>query len=416
MATPRVYMYNTTLALDGTSCLDVRRGKDLFERKMQKLFQSGASSRVANPAEADLFYHPACLTDLFWQARQNAGAGEQFARRIESQVLAEIAHLGFSMRPHIINAERCYEECRGGGYSKDAIGRCTGLRKPDGPAWAFGATYYPTLWGSERFLRFCSEAPRPLDTGTSAYLPYCPYGPTATAPFRPDRPLRALFVGSATRGRKRLLAAAARTPGVRLRLLSTRQHNLSRRADLVALMEDSVYTLCPSGDTPESQRIYQAIQRGSVPLVTDRFEFPFAPHVDWLSFSAPLCVQTDGTLGLPSAAEQQLLQASVHAHRAAFDCEPGNPTFLDFVASSLRVFAGWAPKPLRQVRPRQRPRPPPATAAMALANGAPPAAALLRTRGRGGAAGAQHLHLLGDLGGAPEAETNENWRACPQRV
>lgn len=414
MATPRVYMYNTTLAVDGTSCLDVRRGKDHFERKIPKLFQS-SFLRVANPAEADLFYHPACLTDLFWQARQNAGAGEPFARKVESQVLGEIAHLGFSMRPHIINAERCYEECHGGGYSKDAIGHCTGVRKPDGPAWAFGAAYYPTLWGSARFFRFCGEAPRPVDTGTSAYLPYCPATATPPAPFRPDRPLRALFVGSATRPRKRLLAAAARTPGVRLRLLASRQHNASRRADLISLMEESVYTLCPSGDTPESQRIYQAIQRGSVPLVTDRFEFPFAPHVDWHSFSAPLCVQPDGTLGLPSATEQRLLQASVHAHRTAFDCEPSNPIFLDFVASSLRVFAGWTPKPARQVRPWQSPRPPPATAAASVALAAVPIAARRKGRG-GGAGGAQHLHLLGDLDGTPEAETNENWRACPQRA
>ena len=237
-ATPLVYVYNTTLAVDGASCVDIRSGKDRFERKLHAIFATHGLMTTEDPSSADLFYHPACLTDLFWQARALGPlAGEARGRQIEEQVLSEISSLGYSLRPHVINAERCFESCRGGAYTKDAAGRCRPhVRKADGPAWAFGSSFYPTLWGSERFKRFCGEAPRPVDMATAAYLPYCPAQPTPPQPFLPSRPTRALFIGSATVGRTRLLAAASRTPGVVVRLLSSRAHNESRRADIKELM------------------------------------------------------------------------------------------------------------------------------------------------------------------------------------
>lgn len=271
------------------------------------------------------------------------------------------------------------------------MGRCNvNARKSDGPSWTFGKAYYPTLWGTDRFYRFCTEAPRPVDPGTSAYFPYCPLRATPRLPYKPDRRYRAVFIGSATKHRKRLLAAAARTGGVVVRLLASRSHNLSKVADK-ELMRDAVYTLCPSGDTPESQRVYQAIQRGSVPLVTDRFQFPFAPSADWHTFSAPLCVEADGTLGLPDKHDRLLLQRSVHAHAAAFDCEPTNPYFIDFVARALRVFAGWLPASSRAepASPWETPRPAAESASRATAGP--------------------------DLGPYGELSTNENWRACPAR-
>jgi len=387
-ATPLVYVYNTSLR---DSCVNIRKGKDTFEHKVPALFLAGLM-RTSTPSEADLFYHPACLTDLFWQARLQGG-GESRSRRVEALVLAEIDALGHSTRPHIINAMRCHESCRSGSYTKDARGRCLSHEhNPDSKAaWQFGSQHYPVLWGTDRFLRFCMEAPRAVDMGTSAYIPYCPSGPTPPAPFTPNRRMRALFIGSPLIGRALLLAAAARTPGVHVVNLTSRAHTQSAMSTK-ELMRDAVFTICPSGDTPESQRIYQAVQRGSVPLVTNRFQFPFG-NVDWHSLSAPLCITSDGTLGLPHERDWPLLQRSVHAHMNAFDCELSNPFFLDFLARALRVFAGWAPVASRTTVTRlwEEPRPPPRALSVRL------------------------LPSFIDKG-AQVFGTNENWRACPARM
>ena len=46
--------------------------------------------------------------------------------------------------------------------------------------------------------------------------------------------------------------------------------------------------------------------------MTDRFQFPLGPSADWHTFSAPLCVEADGTLGLPDEQDRLLLHALLH--------------------------------------------------------------------------------------------------------
>jgi hypothetical protein len=180
------------------------------------------------------------------------------------------------------------------------------------------------------------------------------------------------------------------------------------------------YTICPSGDTPESQRIYQAVQRGSVPLVTDRFQLPFGQHADWQTFSAPLCILPDGTIGLPSVVETRLLMRAVHAHASAFDCEPSNPFFLSFIARALRVFAGWLPPSSREppVSVWSVPRAAPLSAVAATTSEPSAAGALSLRHGKLGGRAAKTPRPSLSLFAAPrglEPETNENWRACPTR-
>ena len=65
-------------------------------------------------------------------------------------------------------------------------------------------------------------------------------------------------------GRHREIGALMRTPNAKLVAIDNQtrrgQYNTSFRADDERLkpMREATYTLCPTGDTPESQRIYQA--------------------------------------------------------------------------------------------------------------------------------------------------------------
>ena len=76
-----------------------------------------------------------------------------------------------------------------------------------------------------------------------------------------------LFQGGVATGhgvRLRAVAALKRTTGAKLVAIDNQtrrgQYNTSFRADDERLkpMREATYTLCPTGDTPESQRIYQA--------------------------------------------------------------------------------------------------------------------------------------------------------------
>ena len=87
----------------------------------------------------------------------------------------------------------------------------------------------------------------------------------------------------------------------------------SRRAadSVLQLMQDAVYTLCPEGDTPDSERIYHAISHGSIPVLNDAFQPP--PLVDWSTLSTRIIIGASRSLVLPSRQLEQQLQLGVFA-------------------------------------------------------------------------------------------------------
>ena len=93
------------------------------------------------------------------------------------------------------------------------------------------------------------------------------------------------------RPRDELIAALNNTPGASLVLLDGRRRRL-HDASLTGLMRDANYTLCPTGDTPESERIYQALEAGSIPLldhgIGQRDGFQGPAFANWSNFSAPI--------------------------------------------------------------------------------------------------------------------------------
>lgn len=255
---PRIWVINTSVR----ECNNSRHGKDLFEEKLPILFQSGFL-RAASPADADFLYHPACLVDAFFRLRMR---GSTRLRVLESVVMREVEAVRratVKSTPVIVNSLRCY------------------TRRPavheDIP---FG---YPNLWDGHQFLRFCGEALPTLDSEFSLYLPYCPATPWVVPPgLSPilDRPVSVLFQGGVETGRGRryrAIGALKRTPGARLVVIDTpqrrgqsRQYAANWSADAsfhadderMAPMRAAVYTLCPAGHTPESQRIYQVDRYG----------------------------------------------------------------------------------------------------------------------------------------------------------
>ena len=241
---PRIWVINTSV----DECRNSRQGKDLFEEKMPALFRSGFL-RAASPAGADFLYHPACLVDAFFRLRGRTRA----LRVVESAVMREVevtVRAAVKRTPVIVNSLRCYT-------------RRPSVRE-DLP---YG---FPLLWGGHQFLRFCAEAFPTLDSELSLYLPYCPATPwivpSGLSPIF-DRPVKVLFQGGVATGhgvRLRAVAALKRTTGAKLVAIDNQtrrgQYNTSFRADDERLkpMREATYTLCPTGDTPESQRIYQA--------------------------------------------------------------------------------------------------------------------------------------------------------------
>lgn len=343
----RVYVYNSTVP-----CTDARHGKDLYEPKLASLFLTD-ESRTHDPKLADIFYHPACLTDAFFRARAMAetsdvpkrarlGLVTDTLRKVEDLVLNDIAHVGFASMPHIVNALRCYTQKR---------------RRSDGLAWLpYARAAYPRIWGSRRFFTFCGEtnvATR-VDEQRSIYMPYCPAAPYTSLPYRPDRPVKVLYIGTMGRPggqtyrvRSRVLSALNRTLGpsdVRIVLLGDRSHKHSG-SPLLELMQDAVLTLCPEGDVPESMRIYHALARGSIPLVSTAFHGP--SFTNWTEISAPIRFTRRGSggrggrrgetqLALPSDATLRRLQANVWRHSHTFECERANHLFTAYVHSALR--------------------------------------------------------------------------------
>ncbi|CAB1096925.1 unnamed protein product [Ectocarpus sp. CCAP 1310/34] len=108
--------------------------------------------------------------------------------------------------------------------------------------------------------------------------PYLPLGPRDTFPFVSDdrRPLasrRSLFfnlqVRPETQGRRKELVEIAsiyqlRNPGVQC---ATNRPSISTKA-WQELVLDSKFTLCPAGRNPETFRLWEALEAGSIPIVS----------------------------------------------------------------------------------------------------------------------------------------------------
>ena len=333
---PVVYVYPSRVP-----CTDHRGDTDLVETKLASFFATRASaawiSVTTDPALADVFFHPACLTDVFFRARDaaNKSATGGFrvpaeARAIELQLLAQIQSTGFWHRPHIVNALRC--------HLPSGLGQ-----------HIHGPRTFPLLWGNRsRFFTFCQEAFGPLDPQRSLKMWYCPRTPPPALNLRSARRHTVLFIGSTvgvSNPRQIALRALARTPGAHIVDLSSqpngsRRERVDRDEQLLSLMCDSIFTLCPLGDTPDSQRIYQAVACGSVPLLNRLFQPPSI--ADWSNFSAPIASTHPywhGPLKLPAPSRVRELQLGALAHARDFECEASNDRFASYVTEALRTLA-----------------------------------------------------------------------------
>ena len=100
----------------------------------------------------------------------------------------------------------------------------------------------------------------------------------------------------------------------------------------------SNYTLCPAGDTPESRRIYHALEHGSVPLLPRSFHPP--PMANWSEFSAPIAIDpASRALVLPDAASYARLRGGVVAHARSFVCAPDNQQFTEYLQTGFQAIA-----------------------------------------------------------------------------
>ena len=370
-ASATVFVYNSTVGC--VSGHPSRGTAELFEHRLATIFASGRMRTTSNPAEADVFFHPACLVTAFFIARSEiAGPGSEIAakkalRAIEAAVLLDIEDIGHAHKPHVINALRCRQEA-------------PHPLRPHGETVSFIEFAFPTLWGGvdprrRPFATFCPEAPGTPQLA-AIHTPYC-QPPFPKPPLRMNRSISVLFIGSEGRvswrhdlvhnrwdptpQRRSWLEALNITPGGRSVVLASRDGRefhgsemLARRgrgrrfpADAAyhrALMAEANYTMCPPGDAPDTQRIYTAISMGSIPLIDKSFQPP--PLVEWSEISAPLRIGRDvrvgkeyGSLDLPSSEATADLLGHVHALAAAFECEPTNEKMLAYLTSELARIA-----------------------------------------------------------------------------
>ena len=94
------------------------------------------------------------------------------------------------------------------------------------------------------------------------------------------------------------------------------------------------HRLCPRGDTYESNRIYQAIALGSIPLVETRFHGPLHAG-NWTQFSSPIRRSPAGGLLLPTSAEEIRLRLQLSRAASAFDCTPDSAAMTSYVDDAL---------------------------------------------------------------------------------
>ena len=334
--------------------------------------------RTTRPEDATFLYHPACLINVYFRTRHESWAQGRVstkARHVEKRVLADIATLGFAHKPHIVNALRC--------ATADGL-----------PSYhAHANRTFPMLWGSGSFRTVCLQALGRVDfrrsihlwydCGTTRWSSWLPH--RAPVISRAGRNISVLFLGSMETPllysrRRSLLRAARQTRGAlvivqprdrlaSIALASGQYYNRSTDGgelpSLLGLMAVSNYTLCPEGDTPESERIYQAIARGSIPLLNPAFHPP--PIADWAQFSAAIAVDKSGRMiSLPSARRTAKLQQGLE-HTAqlgrVFHCTVDNPKFADYMARALQTLDPSLLNPghvlLRPPPPPQPPPPPP---------------------------------------------------------
>ena len=253
------------------------------------------------------------------------------ARQVERTVIAQISALGFSHRPHVVNALRC--------FARSACNGCMHVH---------GTATFPTLWGPT-FRRFCLEARKPVDEARSCHMPYCARAPPppvrpptsglASSSAPPNRSISVLFIGTArlpNHDREWAVRALRFVPGSRVISLHNRSED---NEGMRELMREATFTLCPAGDVPDSPRIYQAIARGSIPLLDAQFQPP--PLAAWPRFSAPITYvnQWRRKLLLPSPEHTARLQRAVEQHARRFECRAGNPAFRTFIARALGAMA-----------------------------------------------------------------------------
>ena len=352
----RVFVYKNDVPCVATRTSGARTR---FESHLAQLFATGWH-RTDVPEKADIFYHPACLVERFWRNREGM-------RQIDERVTEQILRLGFARRPHIVNAMRCFGIRQHG----DRI-------EEDYTRHGLGTNALPTLWAqppqirgeprpdarlNRSLFRFCLQAPKPLDRRRSANFPYCNDRATG-ASMRPARrrSIRVLFVGSMMPKRQLVIAALNKTRGSRVILLTSRR---KVNSSVLQLMKDAEFTLCPEGDTPESERIYHSLEHGSIPLVAASFQPP--AMANWSEFSARISFDVDtacvkarcagrvrsacfdrplrecvGPLRLPSATSQRRLERGVRAHAGDLRCSADSPAFKAYVLRSLEKFVAEA--------------------------------------------------------------------------
>ena len=233
-------------------------------------------------SKASAVYHSACLVDAFFALRPDWTR----LRAIEAAVLQQLAHIQPTM-PVMVNSLRCH------GFPHQQAHHA-----------------FPVLWKEYgRFYRMCAEHAATPPIRRSIYMPYLDtwYRKHTIVHVR-DRIV--VFAGSLlTEVRHAVARAVNNTPGGEVIVFTNRQH---RTVDL------SVYecVACPPGDTPESQRIIQAIVHGSIPLISSRmYRYPF---FDWASISFPLGFDKHGRIELPSPHKRAQMRIALKAANDSF--------------------------------------------------------------------------------------------------
>lgn len=251
--------------------------KFLFQQVIPNILESVPLSN------ASAVYHAACLVDAFFDLRPQW----KRLRKIEENVLRQLSHIP-TTTPIILNSLRCY-----------------GFPHPQ------GRLAFPVLWGeNSRFYRVCGEHNANVHIRKSIYIPYLDtwyrYNQLANT-----RDRKVIFAGYLiNKERKEVAKAVENTPGGDVLLFKNRSHNT---VDL----SKYEYVTCPKGDTPESQRIMQAIVHGSIPLINNQmYKFPF---FKWDKISYPLIIVNNKISFPPLLTQIRIQKNIIEANKSFFD-------------------------------------------------------------------------------------------------
>ena len=323
---PRVYVFNSTFGCSGF--VDAK-----FRWQQEARWLIPDEMLVESPDVADVLYHPACLVDAYFNHRSFTVEWRSASRLVENRVLDDLAPY-WRTKHIVVNALRCTNPDVGGAR----VAFRTLWRWPPVARGRHDAVMANPLRGSAApwVARVCGETwsfgRAEPDQPCSIYMPYltdAAKSPEIPSRTPAQRDIDILFVGSEMPKRWFFLQAMrnmSATHAIRILSLSTRSsRQLHRAAKRVAtarapldeklssaasaLMARARFTLCPPGDTLESQRIYQALQHGSIPLIHDRFSGP--SFLNWSAISYPLHVRHDGQIQLPDAQLTTNLHTSI---------------------------------------------------------------------------------------------------------